>query len=87
MAPPFRRKIPDSVKNVLGSRLNLYVKGNTSDYYKPKTRNTAYCTITKNGLTVSTREDTFEETYSPRSLKPRPNLLRAEIERMDTMRP
>ena len=82
MAPPFRRKIPDSVKNVLGSRLNLYAKGNTSDYYKPKTRNTAYCTITKNGITVSTREDTFEETYNPRSLKPRPNLLRAEIERI-----
>jgi len=82
MAPPFRRKIPDSVKNVLGSRLNLYAKGSTSDYYKPKTRNTAYCTITKNGLTVSTREDTFEETYNPRSLKPRPNLLRAEIERI-----
>lgn len=82
MAPPFRRKIPDSVKNVLGRRLSLYVKGNTSDYYKPKTRNTAYCTITKNGITVSTREDTFEETYNPRSLKPRPNLLRAEIERI-----
>lgn len=82
MAPPFRRKIPDSVKNVLGRRLSLYAKGRTSDYYKPKTRNTAYCTITKNGITVSTREDTFEETYNPRSLKPRPNLLRAEIERI-----
>jgi hypothetical protein len=82
MAPPFRRKIPDSVKNVLGSRLNLYSKGNTENYYKPKTRNTAYCTIKKQGITVSTREDTFTQTYSPRSLKPRPNLLRAEIERI-----
>jgi hypothetical protein len=82
MAPPFRRKIPESVKNVLGSRLNLYSKGNTGDYYKPKTRNTAYCIITKQGITVSTREDTFKQTYSAKSLKPRPNLLRAEIERI-----
>jgi len=82
MAPPFRRPIPDTVKNVLGSRSGLYSKGNTVDYFKPKTRNTAFCTIKKQGITVSTLEDTFNETYNPNSLKPRPNLIRAEIERI-----
>jgi hypothetical protein len=82
MAPPFRRPIPPPTISVLNTRRGLYSKGNTVDYFKPKTRNTAFCTITKEGITVSTREDTFTETYNPRSLKPRPNLVRAEIERI-----
>jgi hypothetical protein len=82
MAPPFRRPIPDTVVSVLGSRSGLYVNGNTVDYFKAKTRNTAFCTIKKQGITVSTLEDTFKETYNPTSLKPRPNLVRAEIERI-----
>ncbi len=91
MAPPFRREIPDNIKNVLGNRYGLYSKGNEANYYKPKTRNTAFCIITKNGISVSTREDTFNDTYNvdvkdPKktSLKPRPNLLSAEIERIGT---
>jgi hypothetical protein len=84
MAPPFRRPIPESVKTVLNSRLDLYTKGDIEKYYKPKTRNTAYCIITKNGVSVSTRENTFTETYNPNSLKPKPNLLSAEIERTGT---
>jgi len=85
MAPPFRRPIPEKVKKVLESRYGLYSEGSKSDslvYYKPKTRNTAYCLITKQGITVSSREDTFEQTYNPSSLKPKPNLIRAEIERI-----
>ena len=75
MAPPFRRPIPETIKNVLGSRAGLYSEGNTTNYYKPKTRNTAFCTIKKQGITISTREDTFEQTYNKSTLKPRPNLI------------
>lgn len=82
MAPPFRRPIPETIKNVLGSRAGLYSEGNTTNYYKPKTRNTAFCTIKKQGITISTREDTFEQTYNKSTLKPKPNLIRAEIERI-----
>lgn len=82
MAPPFRRKIPAVTRKVLESRAGIYAGGNSVDYYKPKTRNTAFCTITKNGVTISSREDRFNETYNPGSLKPRPNLISAEIERI-----
>lgn len=90
MAPPFRRPVPEKTLNVLLSRYGLYAKGSNSnsvknpnpDYYKPKTRNTAFCLITKQGVTVSSREHTFKQTYNPTSLKPKPNLVRAEIERI-----
>jgi len=87
MAPPFRRPIPEKTINVLRDRYGLYSKGSNEnnknpEYYKPKTRNTAFCLITKQGVTVSSREHTFKQTYNPTSLIPKPNLIRAEIERI-----